>query len=503
MGNCNVRKFKKIQDFKESWEYEGVIYKNNINIHDIYYKLSGNIYIKEVKKKEIQIQGIINDIRQKKKNNFELIGKEKSDIIQNQGTISFEIRNENDIQLNEIKLIKNYNDNAKLKGYNIFIKNKGPFFLNLDLYNHQENNYKSIWKINEFYPHLSKISEEEILKNSLCGMKNLINTCYINSSLQILIHIPEFIKIIRRNSDFEYNIIGEINKIFDQILEKYKEYRPVINPGSLVNYFKFNSNHPEYANYSQKDSEMFLEELIWDINIELGNLNIQRTNRLYQNINNENKEKVKNFSDYITESEIETNFEINDLFYVYFIHEKKCKECNYKTYYFDQSPGLKLNFEQTKYETQIYLSNLIKDNLNNPITFKSKIICQNCRKCSDIIETTKIVKLPKILILTLQKVNYESTQKTPWIVKDIKRIGIRGYVDISLIQNEFCIYEIFAINNHLGNSPKSGHYFSQIYLDDPKGPKGWYYFNDESVSKCLDLNPNINNYILFYKQLDK
>jgi hypothetical protein len=168
-----------------------------------------------------------------------------------------------------------------------------------------------------------------------------------------------------------------------------------------VNYFKFNSNHPEYANYSQKDSEMFLEELIWDINIELGNLNIQRTNRLYQNINNENKEKAKNFSDYITESEIETNFEINDLFYVYFIHEKKCKECNYKTYYFDQSPGLKLNFEQTKYETQIYLSNLIKDNLNNPITFKSKIICQNCRKCLDIIETTKIVKLPKILILTL------------------------------------------------------------------------------------------------------
>jgi hypothetical protein len=67
MGNCNVRKFKKIQDFKESWEYEGVIYKNNINIHDIYYKLSGNIYIKEVNKKEIQIQGIINNIKQKKK----------------------------------------------------------------------------------------------------------------------------------------------------------------------------------------------------------------------------------------------------------------------------------------------------------------------------------------------------------------------------------------------------------------------------------------------------
>jgi uncharacterized UBP type Zn finger protein len=60
--------------------------------------------------------------------------------------------------------------------------------LNLDLYNHRENNYNSIWKINEFYPQLSKKSEEDILKNPLCGMKNLINTFYINSSLQIIIH---------------------------------------------------------------------------------------------------------------------------------------------------------------------------------------------------------------------------------------------------------------------------------------------------------------------------
>ena len=402
--------------------------------------------------------------------------------------------------MNEIKIIKYNNNNAKLKGHNILIENKGPFDLKLDLYNHQKNNYEFIWKINEFYPQFSIKSEEKILENSLCGMKNLINTCYINSSLQILIHIPEFIKIIRRNSDFEQNIISEINKIFDQILEKYKDYRPVINPSSLVNYFKFNSNHPEYANYSQKDSEMFLEELIWDINIELGNLNIQRTNNPYLNINNK---KAIIFADYIRESEIETNFEINDLFYVYFIHEKKCKNCEYATYYFDQSPGLKLNFEQTKNKTQIDLSKLLMDNFNNPINIKSKLLCQNCRECSDIIETTKIVKLPKILILTLQKINYESTQKTPWIVKDIKRIGIRGYVDISLIENESCLYEIFAINNHLGNSPKSGHYFSQIYLDTPKGPKGWYCFNDESVSKSYDFSPNLNNYILFYKQLDK
>ena len=60
-------------------------------------------------------------------------------------------------------------------------------------------------------------------------------------------------------------------------MEKYKEYRPVINPGYLMNYFKFNSNHSEYADFSQKGSEMFFGELIWYINTELENLIIQRT----------------------------------------------------------------------------------------------------------------------------------------------------------------------------------------------------------------------------------
>ena len=63
-------------------------------------------------------------------NNFELIGKKKSNnIFQKTKTKSFEIINEKYIQLKEIKIIKDNNDNTKLKGYNILIKNEGPFFL--------------------------------------------------------------------------------------------------------------------------------------------------------------------------------------------------------------------------------------------------------------------------------------------------------------------------------------------------------------------------------------
>ena len=61
-------------------------------------------------------------------------------------------------------------------------------------------------------------------------------------------------------------------------------------------------------------------------------------------------------------------------------------------------------------------------------------------------------------------------------------------------------YKIFAINNLLGSTPKSGHYYSQICLEQLKS---WYSFNDEYVNKDSDWNrPKLSNYILFYKQIN-
>ena len=490
-------------EYNESYEYEGKIY---VYIPKKYYQFSimtlyslkGNLYIKENKnkKKEILIKGKIKHSNKKDKSEYEFIGEEIYCNNFEENTMFFMIKPKNEIKLNKIKLIKDKNNNGKIEGKEISYKPYDNLILELDLYNHKKKIDNSI-SINQDYFYLTKLKienqPEEILINSLCGMKNLINTCYINSSFQILIHIPQFIKIILKNSDFKENIIDEINKIFNQILKQYKQFQPVINPNSFVRYFKL--NHSEFNNYSQMDSEMFLEELIWDINVELGNLNEQRIDNFkFKTFT----EKEKNFYNYLKESESETNFEINDLFYVYFIHEKKCKYCGDKNYYYDESPGLKLNFEHTKRESKIELYSLIMDNFKFPIDIKSMVLCKNCKKSFEIKETTRIAKLPKILILSLQKVNYDNSEKIPWIVEFPPEIGIREITDIDLLK-ESCRYKLFAINNHLGNSPKSGHYFSQIFIERLDN---WYSFNDESVNKIKNIDANFNNYILFYKQIE-
>ena len=476
---------------KETWDFEGQINYKDFNIN--YANLKGNLTIYEGNyNKEIKIVGSIKKYKEKKIN---LTGKESHKI--SDKIIEYKIDNSfiSDLSFDsDLRMTMIDKENAKI---NCLLKEKKFYILVLDMkliLKHKKEKQKIVVKsYNYLLPKLTK--PIDILSNSLCGMENLTNTCYINSSFQILIHIPEFIEIIINNNDFEENVIEDINVIFEMILKNFKEFKS-INPSIFVDNFK--KSHSDYNNRAQKDSEMFLEELLWNINSELSILGEKRITYFFHAYT----EKEKLFYEYIKNEDEDTYYKINDLFYVCFVHEQKCKLCGYITYYFDESVGLKLTFDNCDKFNQnkkIDLYTLIMDNFKNPIPIKSTFLCKNCNQCYNILELIRIAKLPKILILSLQKTNIESTKKIPWIVKYTQDFGIKEIVDLNLCKYGNCLYSLFAINNHLGYSPKSGHYYSTLYLDYLKS---WFNFNDNSVEQISEdfPSPNENNYILFYKQ---
>ena len=470
-------------NIKQSWKFEGVIYCENSS--DFKAILEGTVHLKEENNiKEIEIRGKTKN----EKFNFQFI-----QTSQKNEEIYFKIKKQNIKSNFQFKkdILMSGKEYPKITGEIIY--GKDAFHLDLDLYLDIPKKIKQNVFINDYTYNLKSLNDPiDIISNSLCGMNNLINTCYINSSFQILIHIRDLVKIIRKNNNFVENVIDDINSIFDSILENHGEERSVINPSNFINNFK--RDHSEYNNYFQLDSEMFLEDLIWNINMELGALRIERSTLLFQAKN----EKERLFLEYIKQSEEDNYYEINDLFYVCFVHEKKCLNCDYVTYYFDETTGLKLNFI-SDYKRSIDLTMLIKENFIKPITIKSSYACQKCQKGFYIVETTRIAKLPKILIISLQKTNNENNKKIPCVVNFKNNIfEIKEIVDKNLYKYGSCLYNLFAINNHIGYSPKSGHYYSMIFLEKLNS---WFSFNDELVNRISNPNPNLNNYILFYKQI--
>ena len=490
MGSCiDDSKCEKNENLKETWKFKGNIILNNNNI--LLHKLNGKIYILEANNvKEIQAEG-----RTISNNKFKIKGKESHNNNKEKAPkkTTFQIIGENKNYPKEVIFIKEDEQKAKIES-EFEYKNYGlcKLSLSLDLKNNKKKNLNENTKSDS--QSTKELTEEEIISNSKYGFKNLGNTCYINSSLQILFHIPEFVELIKGCSDFDDNIIESIYSIFQEIinLKKTNTNKYSINPKKFLKLFLENHYSDYYNNYNQLDSEMFLEDLLWDINEEL----LQLT-PIELNLPKPNTKKEEEYFEYLKELQEEIYFKMKDLFYVTFIHEKKCEKCQYVTYYFDDSPGLKLNFENINYYKKIDLMTLICENFKDPIKIKSSIDCENCRQSKNIIETTRIAKLPKILILSLQKTNKNNTRKYLWDVKYDEEFGIKEIVDQDLSKDDPALYQHFAINNHCGYSPISGHYWSSIFLEKYRA---WYCFDDERVSKENRLTYSSTNYILFYKQ---
>lgn len=321
------------------------------------------------------------------------------------------------------------------------------------------------------------------------GLKNLQNTCFMNSSLQCLSHIK-----ILYNKLKGYKIKGKnLTKYFIEMLNLMHETKEIkaYEPKDIFGIICL--KYPKYKSYQQQDANEFISNFLSTLNDELNSKNFEKIKN-FDISNGEMKEAFNDF--YFYKENISP---IIDIFYGNFININKCQKGHITSYDFNAFNMLELSIFNLRKENMIDLESLIKQSIKyGPLGIDE--FCPSCKEKSPSFLGIEILNAPNILIIFINRVinnvYYNNFITFPQI------LNLEDFIleDKNLSKN----FEIIGVINHSG-SAQFGHYTAECknFID-----KKWYYFNDSWVSNS-ELNDKKERYIssnaliLFYQRINK
>ena len=262
----------------------------------------------------------------------------------------------------------------------------------------------------------------------------------------------------------------------------------IYDPKSFLHHFCFINSESSSTQYC---SQNFIRTLLNNLNKDLNNIGDKHPITEYSQYKPQNKIEKEQYFKFIKSN----NFFPESMALKLFSGLTKSHSfglCNYC-----KEPIEDFSFSYF-IDQNIYL-----DNIYNKCNFKSVLsqnlgnynnLTMNCPKCDkeiNIKEEIKIIKLPEILIFTLERYinNINNTLIEPDEIIDMKE-----YIDTSVNLGN-TKYGLFAINIRFGKSNDFGHEICQV-----KRNGQWYEINDTNAYiKSRDYNDN--SYGLFYKRL--
>ena len=350
------------------------------------------------------------------------------------------------------------------------------------------------------------------------GLKNIGSTCYMNATLQCLLHVNELInyfieeypkdqqKLAKINSDVVsrgdisrafFNLVIGVNENSELVMSK-KNLKPKTKKKSGFNFFGIFDNdydddssydrafaptefkrtlglhNPQFKKFEANDSKDLILYLLQTMHEELNYLG---------NINKRLKYIPNQYNIYETYQHFITNYNTNNfskislLFYGTYKNTTTCLVCNKKIYNFQKFEFI--SFGMYYYHKKKF--NILygfQDNAN-PTVLKgdNKFLCNNCKKLQDAKTECQIFEPPIKLLINL---DYGKNKKyQPSTVEFDEEIDITKFVDFDYKQK--IRYRIIGVCTHYGHSGSYGHYvaFCRNTQTDT-----WYEFNDSFCSEC-------------------
>ena len=321
---------------------------------------------------------------------------------------------------------------------------------------------------------------------ALTALTNLINTCYINSIIQILRHTESLnyvldnkYKNLKNNTNtlelFEWKQLKDL-MWSKKCLVSPNRFNAIIKKSTKMNNFTDNHDQQDVSEYLIKILETFHLCIERQVNINISGEIKTPTDFI---VNNCYKEYKKLYSNKYSE--------IIDLFYgmqvtaISHLNNKKILSTSIEPFSLINLVILE-KAKTSLYDClDEYCKNEILDGENQWVNDKD-----NSKHSVNI--KTLFFQLPEILIFTFKKFS----DKKQNITFPISNLDMSKYM---ITKTSTIHYQLYAICNHYGSS-NGGHYYSYIFYNNK-----WFCFNDTEV-KPISINNLITPcaYCLFYKK---
>lgn len=318
------------------------------------------------------------------------------------------------------------------------------------------------------------------------GLKNLGNTCFMNSSLQCLGHLPSFIEEIKSLSKKmlkEKNLINVLADLFVQMENKDKEYKSETLLKDTISLMS--TINKKYSLFNQQDANEFISLLLFNLNRQIKSLDITFENK-YINKKSESQEFKNMMQRFFSGKSF-----IESLFYGKIKKVIQCPRGHELKHIYQIFTILELSFIEGNSPKD--LKKMLMNYQDNQY-YDDEIVCPMCnnknyKRCR---QQTLIYDLPKYFIVHFNKNEKKEYQKINYDLE-------LSYSEITYHKDTNIKYELIGVIKFTGVKG-FGHYTSICYnhFDEKYYKFNDYYFKEVGQKDLICDNANI----LFYERIN-